>query len=96
MSARAQQIAERRAALQALCEQQRQQLLYSSRHISADLRKIDRGVAMVRNTRLLGPILSAAGALLLGRIGTGGKLLRLISRGWLLVGTLRGLKRALK
>jgi hypothetical protein len=94
VSASAEEFARRRAALQRQCALQREQLAQSAAEIGADLRFVDRGVTLIRGTRVVPLILGAISAL--GMTSRAGRVIRLISRVWVIINTLQRVKRALR
>ena len=94
MSARADEFARRREALQLQCALQREQFALSAAELSSGLHFMDRGLSVVRGTRVVPMIVAAVSAL--GLVSRSGPLLRLISRVWLIVNTVRQLKRTLR
>jgi hypothetical protein len=92
MTSRAAEFARRRGALQLRCTAQRLRMTEAMAAIDANLQKVERGIAMVRNIRI-SPLILAAGAALalgLGAVRT----VSLISRGWLLFNSLQRIKRS--
>jgi hypothetical protein len=92
MISRADEYARRRGLLQLRCTGQRQRIEASLATIDADLKKFERGVAMVRKIRLSPLILGAGAALALG-LGAG-RTMGYIGRAWLLFNSLQRLKRS--
>jgi YqjK-like protein len=89
---RADEFARRRGMLQLRCTAQRQRMAEALAVIDADLRKFQRGVAMVRKIRISPLILGAGAALALG-LGAG-RTMGYIGRAWLLFNSLQRLKRS--
>jgi hypothetical protein len=92
MNARAAEFARRRGALQIRCTVQRQRLEAALARIDVDVKKFERGVAMVRRIRISPLILGAGAALALG-LGAG-RTMGYIGRAWLLFNSLQRLKRS--
>jgi hypothetical protein len=92
MNARAAEFARRRGALQIRCTVQRQRMQAALARIDADVKKFERGVAMVRRIRISPLILGAGAALALG-LGAG-RTMGYIGRAWLLFNSLQRLKRS--
>jgi len=92
MNRRAAEFARRRGALQIRCTVQRQRLETALASIDANVKKFERGVAMVRRIRISPLILGAAAALALG-LGAG-RTMGYIGRAWLLFNSLQRLKRS--
>ena len=92
MTPRAAEYARRRGALQLRCTSQRQEMEQAVGAIQADLRKFDRGLAMVRRIRI-SPLVVAAGAALALGLGAG-RTVGFLSRAWLLFNSLQRLRRA--
>jgi hypothetical protein len=90
MITRADEFARRRGVLQLRCTAQRQRMAEVLAAIDADLRKFERGVAMVRKIRISPLVLGAGAALALG-LGAG-RTVGLIGRAWLLFNSLKRLK----
>jgi hypothetical protein len=94
VSARANEFARRRAALQLQCALQRDQFAQSAADIGATLHFVDRGLSIVRSTRIVPMIIAAASTL--GILSRSSGVMRLVGRGWLVMKTLQGIKRALR
>ena len=94
MSARSEEFARRRLALQLQCALQREQFSQSAAQVGAGLDFMDRGLNLLRGTRIVPIVMAAVSAM--GLATRSGAVIRLLSRGWLIVSTLRQLKRALK
>ncbi|HEY4974658.1 MAG TPA: hypothetical protein VII41_13680 [Steroidobacteraceae bacterium] len=92
MITRADEYARRRGLLQLRCTAQRQRIEASLALIDADLKKFERGVAMVRRFRISPLVLGAGAALALG-LGAG-RTMGYIGRAWLLFNSLQRLKRS--
>jgi len=92
MISRADEYARRRGLLQLRCTAQRQRIEASLVTIDADLKKFERGVAMVRKIRISPLVLGAGAALALG-LGAG-RTMGYIGRAWLLFNSLQRLKRS--
>ena len=92
MISRASEFARRRGLLQLRCTVQRQGMQAAMAAIDANLKKFERGVAMVRRIRISPLILGAGAALALG-LGAG-RTMSYIGRAWLLVNSLQRLKRS--
>ena len=93
MMSRAAEFARRGGLLQLRCTSQRQRMADSMVTIDADLKKFERGVAMVRRIRISPLVLGAAAALALG-LGAG-RTMGFLGRAWLLFNSLQRLKRSL-
>jgi hypothetical protein len=94
VSARSDEFARRRVALQSQCALQRAQFAQSAAELGAGLHFMDRGLSIIRGTRILPIVMAAVSAM--GFATRSGAVIRLLSRGWLIVSTLRQLKRALR
>src|ERR1700693_5148861 len=92
MMSRADEFARRRGLLQLRCTSQRRRMEAAIASIDADLKKFERGVAMVRRIRIAPLILGAGAALALG-LGAG-RTVGFIGRAWLLFNSLQRLKRS--
>ena len=92
MISRANEFARRRGLLQLRCTVQRQRMQAAMAAIDANLKKFERGVAMVRRIRISPLILGAGAALALG-LGAG-RTMGYIGRAWLLFNSLQRLKRS--
>jgi hypothetical protein len=92
MMTRAAELARRRAALQIRCTMQRQRMAAAVAAIDADLRKVERGLAVVRRIRI-SPLFLVAGAAIALGLGTG-RTMSLVSRAWLVFNSLQSLKRS--
>jgi hypothetical protein len=92
MMSRADEYARRRGLLQLRCTAQRQRVEAAMATIDGDLKKFERGVAMVRRIRVSPLILGAGAALALG-LGAG-RTMGYIGRAWLLFNSLQRLKRS--
>ena len=94
MSTHTQELARRREALQMQCALQRAQFAQSAAELGSGLHFLDRGLSIVRSTRLVPMIVAGIGAL--GIVSRSGRMIRLISRVWLIANTVRQLKRTLR
>jgi hypothetical protein len=97
MSDRAGELAERNAALRLRCAVQRRAVASEVRAVETRLQSVDRAVLLVRGT-VLHPVALAAGIgalIVIGR-ARGAGVLRLISRGLLLVAAARRVLRVVK
>jgi hypothetical protein len=94
MNARAAQFAERRTALQLQCAQQREQYAHSVGEIQQSLQGLNRGLAILRGTRLLPMLLAAVSAA--GVVSRASGVIRVIGRVWLIVQTFKRLKQSLR
>ena len=94
MSARVNEFARRRAGLQLQCAMQREQFAQSAADIGASLHFADRGLSIVRSTRIVPMIMAAASTL--GILSRSSGIMRLVGRVWLVANTLQGIKRALR
>jgi hypothetical protein len=92
MMSRAEEYARRRGVLQLRCTTQRMRMEAALAVIDADLKKFERGVAMVRKIRVSPLILGAGAALALG-LGAG-RTMGYIGRAWLLFNSLQRLRRS--
>ena len=92
MISRANEFARRRGLLQLRCTVQRQRMQAAMAAIDANMKKFERGVAMVRRIRISPLILGAGAALALG-LGAG-RTMGYIGRAWLLFNSLQRLKRS--
>jgi hypothetical protein len=92
MMSRAEEYARRRGVLQLRCTTQRRRMEAALAVIDADLKKFERGVAMVRKIRVSPLILGAGAALALG-LGAG-RTMGYIGRAWLLFNSLQRLRRS--
>jgi len=94
MSAHSDQFAQRRAALQVQCALQREQFARHAAELGSGLQAVNRGIAMVRSTRILPMVLAAVSAA--GVLSRAGGVMRLLSRTWVVVSALRQLRRGRK
>jgi len=92
MISRANEFARRRGLLQLRCTVQRQRMQAAMAAIDANLKKFERGAAMVRRIRISPLVLGAGAALALG-LGAG-RTMGYIGRAWLLFNSLQRLKRS--
>jgi hypothetical protein len=93
MMSRQDEFARRRGLLQLRCTAQRQRLEHSLAQITADLRRLERGVAAVRRFRISPLMVGAAAAVALG-LGAG-RTLGLVGRAWVLFNSLQRIKRSI-
>jgi hypothetical protein len=94
VTARAEEFARRRVALQLQCALQREQFAQSAAEIGADLKVVDHGINLVRKTRLVPIIMGLIGTV--GMASRAGGVLRLLSRAWVFFNTFQRLRRVLK
>jgi hypothetical protein len=94
MSDAAEEFTRRRTALQMQCALQREQLAQSIAGMEAGFSFVNRGVGVMRSTRLLPMILAALSAA--GVLSRAGGAVRLVGRVWLIINTLQRLRRSLK
>ena len=94
MSARSEEFARRRAELQLQCAMQRDQFAQSTAALGESLHVVDRGLTVIRSTRVVPMILATIGAV--GFATRAGGLIRLVSRALILVNTVKQLKRAFR
>jgi hypothetical protein len=94
MNARAAQFAQRRTALQLQCAQQREQLAHSVGEMQHSLQSLNKGLGMLRATRLLPMLLAAVSAA--GVVSRAGGVIRVLGRVWLVVQTFKRLRQSLR
>jgi hypothetical protein len=94
MSARSDGFSQRRSELQLQCAAQRGQFAHSTAELGAGLQMLDRGLSVVRGLRVVPMLLTAASAA--GVLSRTGGVIRLLSRVWMVVSTLKRLKRSLR
>lgn len=91
MSARAQQYSLRRAELQLQCAAQRGQFAHSTAELAVGLHSLERALQVVRGLRVVPMLLTAVSAA--GLVSKAGGVIRLLSRVWMIITTLRRLRR---
>jgi YqjK-like protein len=94
MSQRSNEFAQRRMTLQLQCALQREQFADTIAQLGDGLKFMNRGLSMVRSTRIVPMILAAVSAA--GVLSRAGGVLRLVSRGWLIFNTVQRLRRSRK
>jgi len=92
MSARSQEFSRRRAVLQLHCAAQRGQFAHSRAELGAGLQTLQRGLQVARGLRVVPMLFTALSAA--GVLSRAGGVVRLLSRVWMVVSTLQGLRRS--
>jgi hypothetical protein len=94
VSDRSEEFTRRRTVLQMQCAVQREQLAQSVADMEAGFSFVNRGLGIMRSTRILPMILAALSAA--GLLSRAGGVVRLVGRVWLIINTLQRLRRSLK
>jgi hypothetical protein len=94
VSDRSEEFTRRRTVLQMQCVVQREQLAQSVADMEAGFSFVNRGLGIMRSTRILPMILAALSAA--GLLSRAGGVVRLVGRVWLIINTLQRLRRSLK
>jgi hypothetical protein len=94
MSAQSDGFTRRRTLLQLQCAVQREQLVQSVTEMEAGFSSVNRGLGIMRSTRIMPMLLAALSAA--GLLSRASGVLRVVGRAWLIINTLQRLRRSLK